>query len=143
MKLFVWLLFAMLPWLPWVGDWALRWTEGSEALQIAFAMFIFPIIMNGIQYWIIDSFLMDKSRGNEDGGQRYERVRSESNEDEESTGVLGREDDEETITEATVNGKVDDEGANQPPLTEVNPTPIPDREDEHEHEPRKDGRRES
>ncbi|KEQ95085.1 hypothetical protein AUEXF2481DRAFT_40353 [Aureobasidium subglaciale EXF-2481] len=59
MKLFVFLLFAMLPWLPWVGDWALRWTEGNEALQIAFVMFIFPVAMNGIQYYIVDSFIKD------------------------------------------------------------------------------------
>lgn len=49
MKLFVLFLFAVLPWVPWIGDWALRWTEGNEALQIAFAMFIFPLAMNAIQ----------------------------------------------------------------------------------------------
>jgi hypothetical protein len=65
MKLFVFLLFAMLPWLPWVGDWALRWTEGNEALQIAFVMFIFPVAMNAIQYYIIDSFIQGKASDRE------------------------------------------------------------------------------
>lgn len=134
MKLFVWALFALLPWLPWVGDWALRWTEGNEALQVAFAMFIFPLVMNGVQYWIIDSFIMDKSRGKgEADGQRYERVRQESGEDEE--GSEEREDDEETISAESVRGK--GEGLQEPPLlTELNPTPIPERGDEED-----DGRR--
>ena len=53
----------VLPWIAWVGDWALRWTEGSEALQIAFVMFVFPLIMNALQYYIIDSFIKDPSGG--------------------------------------------------------------------------------
>ncbi|WPH00575.1 Pfam:DUF3661 [Acrodontium crateriforme] len=62
MKLFVFFLFQALPWLPWVGDWALRWTKGNEALEVTFAMFIFPLAMNAVQYWIIDNFIMDKER---------------------------------------------------------------------------------
>lgn len=46
MKLCVFFLFGVLPWIVWVGNWALRWTEGSEALQIAFVMFVFPLIMS-------------------------------------------------------------------------------------------------
>jgi len=51
MKLFVFFLFQALPWLPWVGDWALRWTKGNHALEIVFVMFVFPVIMNIIQFW--------------------------------------------------------------------------------------------
>jgi len=61
MKVFVLFLFEVLPWLPWIGDWALRWTEGNEALQIVFVMFLFPLLMNALQYYIIDIFIMDKS----------------------------------------------------------------------------------
>lgn len=50
MKACVFFIFQLLPWIAWVGDWALRWTEGSEALQIAFVMFVFPVIMNALQY---------------------------------------------------------------------------------------------
>lgn len=39
MKLCVLAIFAFLPWIAWVGDWALRWTEGNTALQITFVMF--------------------------------------------------------------------------------------------------------
>jgi hypothetical protein len=59
MKLCVFLLFVLLPWLGWVGDWALRWTEGREWVQITFVMLVFPLVMNAAQYWIIDSFIKD------------------------------------------------------------------------------------
>lgn len=98
MKLFVWLLFALLPWLPWIGDWMLRWTEGNEALEIAFSMFIFPLAMNAVQYWIIDNFIMAKTRegkggsggGDGDEGGAYERVQEReglSDDEEEDDGV--------------------------------------------------------
>jgi hypothetical protein len=57
MKLCVLVLFMMLPWLPRVGDWALGWTEGNEKLQIVFVMMLFPLIMNALQYYIIDSYI--------------------------------------------------------------------------------------
>ncbi|AEO53581.1 hypothetical protein MYCTH_2295106 [Thermothelomyces thermophilus ATCC 42464] len=57
MKLVVLVLFMMLPWLPRVGDWALGWTEGNEKLQIVFVMMLFPLIMNALQYYIIDSYI--------------------------------------------------------------------------------------
>jgi hypothetical protein len=118
MKLFVLFLFAVFPWLPWVGDWCLRWTEGNEAIQIAFVMFIFPLIMNGVQYWIIDSFIMDKDRGK--GG--YQQVQSHDDDDD----MDGRDDDETlTVEEESVRGKDSGDSA-PPPLNEVNPAPIPD-----------------
>lgn len=57
MKTCVFLIFQLCPWLGRVGDWALRWTEGNAAVQIAFVMFIFPLIMNAMQYYIIDTFI--------------------------------------------------------------------------------------
>ena len=60
MKICVFILFQLCPWLGRVGDWALGWTEGNEAVQIAFVMFIFPLIMNAIQYYIIDTFIQQK-----------------------------------------------------------------------------------
>ncbi|KAK4128714.1 hypothetical protein N657DRAFT_562703 [Parathielavia appendiculata] len=57
MKLCVLFLFMMLPWLPRIGDWALGWTEGNEELQIVFVMMLFPLIMNALQYYIIDSYI--------------------------------------------------------------------------------------
>lgn len=71
MKLFVLFMFQALPWLPWVGDWALRWTEGNESVQIAFVMFLFPLAMNAIQYYIIDTFIKEKPE------QGYESVQQD------------------------------------------------------------------
>jgi len=85
----------------------------------------------GVQYWIIDSFIMDKSRGKSDG-QRYERVRQESGEEGDSFESGERDDDEETVREESVRGKMSDEGAQPPALAEVNSTPIPDHDESDE-----------
>lgn len=60
MKICVLIIFILMPWISKVGDWALGWTDGNERLQIAFVMMIFPLIMNGLQYYIIDSFIKKK-----------------------------------------------------------------------------------
>ncbi|KAI1320251.1 vacuolar membrane protein-domain-containing protein [Xylariaceae sp. FL0255] len=60
MKLCVLVIFLILPWISRVGDWALKWTEGNERLQIIFVMMLFPLIMNALQYYIIDSFIKEK-----------------------------------------------------------------------------------
>ncbi|PTU20142.1 hypothetical protein P175DRAFT_0416914, partial [Aspergillus ochraceoroseus IBT 24754] len=57
MKICVFFLIQMLPFIVKVGDWALRWTEGNTAVQIFFVMLLFPVIMNAIQYYIIDTFI--------------------------------------------------------------------------------------
>lgn len=57
MKICVFFLIQMVPLIIKVGDWALRWTEGNTAIQIIFVMLLFPVIMNAIQYYIIDIFI--------------------------------------------------------------------------------------
>ncbi|KAL5332596.1 vacuolar membrane protein-domain-containing protein [Aspergillus crustosus] len=57
MKICVFFLIQMVPVIVTVGDWALRWTEGNTAIQIIFVMLLFPVIMNAIQYYIIDIFI--------------------------------------------------------------------------------------
>lgn len=76
MKLVVLLMFLILPWISKIGDWALGWTEGNEKLQIAFVMMIFPLVMNALQYYIIDSFIKEKKH-TEDHHGGHERVPSE------------------------------------------------------------------
>jgi hypothetical protein len=68
MKICVLVFFMMLPWISRVGDWALGWTEGNEQLQIVFVMMLFPLIMNALQYYIIDSFIKKKSDNDSEGG---------------------------------------------------------------------------
>lgn len=57
MKTCVVILIHILPFIVKVGDWALKWTEGNTAVQIFFVMLLFPVIMNGLQYYIIDIFI--------------------------------------------------------------------------------------
>ncbi|KAJ5567162.1 hypothetical protein N7535_006468 [Penicillium sp. DV-2018c] len=57
MKVSVFFLIQLCPFIVKAGDWALRWTEGNTALQIIFVMLLFPVIMNAIQYYIIDIFI--------------------------------------------------------------------------------------
>ncbi|KAK3995470.1 vacuolar membrane protein-domain-containing protein [Cladorrhinum sp. PSN332] len=71
MKICVLVLFMTLPWLPKIGDWALGWTEGNEKLQIVFVMMLFPLIMNGLQYYIIDSYIK-KQIGSGDDADEHE-----------------------------------------------------------------------
>jgi hypothetical protein len=113
MKLFVFFLFMAMPFLPWIGDWALRWTEGNEALQVAFAMFIFPLAMNAVQYYIIDSFIMDKQQT--EGGPDYERV------GDEDEGEGDRLVPEEEAVHVTGKDSADD---GQAVLREVEPEPV-------------------
>ncbi|EXJ53920.1 hypothetical protein A1O7_09256 [Cladophialophora yegresii CBS 114405] len=75
MKICVFIIFQLCPWLGRVGDWALRWTEGNEAVQIAFVMFIFPLIMNALQYYIIDTFIKQKNGPQLDNEEHGERER--------------------------------------------------------------------
>ncbi|UNI14593.1 hypothetical protein JDV02_001208 [Purpureocillium takamizusanense] len=85
MKVCVLIIFIVMPWISKVGDWALKWTEGNERLQIAFVMMIFPLIMNGLQYYIIDSFIKKKDTA------EHERLPSEDPDAyDEGTGLRAR-----------------------------------------------------
>ncbi|EDU41340.1 FkpA FKBP-type peptidyl-prolyl cis-trans isomerase 1 [Pyrenophora tritici-repentis] len=127
MKLCVLAIFALLPWIAWVGDWALRWTEGNTALQITFVMFIFPLVMNGLQYWIIDNFIKDPEHGSGEGEGRYGVVGEDDSEDEDNEDWLERQrrrreagiDDDES--------DVDIEASEVAPLKEANPSILPKR----------------
>ena len=60
MKACVFFIFRICPWIVNVGDWALRWTEGNEKVQVFFVMLFFPVIMNALQYYIIDGFIKNQ-----------------------------------------------------------------------------------
>ncbi|KAJ3562527.1 hypothetical protein NPX13_g8536 [Xylaria arbuscula] len=78
-------------------DWALKWTEGNEKLQIFFVMMLFPLIMNAIQYYIIDSFIKLKETG-------HERLPQEdSDERDPFNDTFGDESDEESISNESNN----------------------------------------
>lgn len=131
MKLFVYILFLLLPWLYWVGDWALRWTEGNEVLQITFAMLVFPLIMNAIQYWVIDNFIKDPA-----GGQGHQKLQDDEDDGEERRPFVVDDDEEDNEEEDRKN---EDRVQGREVLKEANPTPVPlgdggdydDEEDRH------------
>ncbi|MCJ1255635.1 hypothetical protein MMC24_003452 [Lignoscripta atroalba] len=77
MKACVFFLFKLCPWIIQVGDWALRWTEGNEMVQVFFVMLFFPVIMNALQYYIIDGFIKDQKPSD------HEPIPSEDGEAEE------------------------------------------------------------
>ncbi|KAF7302028.1 hypothetical protein MIND_00769200 [Mycena indigotica] len=59
MKLMVIVLLALLPGLFTLGSWLLSWTWTGEgdSIQVIFTMGIFPICMNILQFWLIDSIV--------------------------------------------------------------------------------------
>jgi len=91
MKACVFFLFQICPWIIVVGNWALRWTEGNEAIQIAFVMLIFPLIMNALQYYIIDSFIKNSKAAAQDVGDAGEHSGGEEE------GLLPEEEEEEDV----------------------------------------------
>ena len=66
MKACVFFIFQICPWIIRIGDWALRWTEGNEMVQVFFVMLFFPVVMNALQYYIIDSFIKDQKPSGHD-----------------------------------------------------------------------------
>ncbi|KAL8370565.1 hypothetical protein RB595_000778 [Gaeumannomyces hyphopodioides] len=109
MKVCVLIIFVLFPWISHVGDWALGWTEGNEKLQIVFVMMLFPLIMNAMQYYIIDSFIKKQTSAaaDEDDGdcgdagrpQRGGLRRSSSSGTHGSYDPLGESADEEELVE--------------------------------------------
>ncbi|KAH9959824.1 vacuolar membrane protein-domain-containing protein, partial [Russula dissimulans] len=57
MKLLVVLLLASWRKLLDIGAWLLSWLGNSNAAQVVFTMGLFPIFMNVLQFWLIDSIV--------------------------------------------------------------------------------------
>lgn len=57
MKSVLYSIEQMLPWLDDIGDFLLSWTNKSPELQVVFVMLIFPVIMNTLQYYLIDTII--------------------------------------------------------------------------------------
>ena len=91
MKFVVLLIFILFPWISHIGDWALRWTEGNEKLQVGFVMLFFPVVMNATQYYIIDTFIKGKLEGTEGGRRDSDGEDSGSDLEDEAEGLLDQE----------------------------------------------------
>ncbi|KAI0009775.1 vacuolar membrane protein-domain-containing protein [Xylariaceae sp. FL0662B] len=102
MKICVLVIFLILPWISRVGDWALRWTEGNERVQIVFVMMLFPLIMNALQYYIIDSFIKKKETD-------HERLPQDDHNDRDpfDDALVASDDDESTSGESSGSVKLE------------------------------------
>ncbi|KAI8991286.1 vacuolar membrane protein-domain-containing protein [Mycotypha africana] len=60
MKWVVVMLFKACPWIETIGEWVLSWTMGNYRIQVLFVMLIFPLVMNTVQFWIVDSIVKHK-----------------------------------------------------------------------------------
>ncbi|KAG8971541.1 hypothetical protein FRB90_010472, partial [Tulasnella sp. 427] len=90
MKVAVLALLAVFPELLDVGEWLLSWTDGKSSVQIVFVMGIYPIIMNILQFWLIDSIVKASAFLDSLEAERaaasaadYEPLRRDSDEEEE------------------------------------------------------------
>ncbi|CAG8604144.1 16122_t:CDS:2, partial [Acaulospora morrowiae] len=63
MKMVVVAIFRLCPFLFDVGEWFLGWTLHDVKLQVVFVMLIFPLIMNIVQFWIVDQVIKKKFEG--------------------------------------------------------------------------------
>ncbi|CDR88089.1 related to Vacuolar membrane protein [Sporisorium scitamineum] len=57
MKMAVLVLFALFPFLFDVGSWILSFFGSHKDVQVLFSMALFPLAMNILQFWLIDSLL--------------------------------------------------------------------------------------
>ncbi|TFK55645.1 hypothetical protein OE88DRAFT_1622416, partial [Heliocybe sulcata] len=57
MKLLVIALFSLFPGIFQIGAWLLAWLGPTDTVQVIFVMGIFPIMMNILQFWLIDSIV--------------------------------------------------------------------------------------
>lgn len=123
MKFFVFVIFQLCPWIIRVGNWALKWTEDNEKLQVFFVMLFFPVVMNALQYYIIDGFIKNQKPSD------HEQIPSED--EDEDAAEEWRGSDEE------YNSASDDESANKASQPEAKqPSKKID-----EYDPLKDGER--
>ncbi|KAI2092364.1 hypothetical protein LOZ36_000543 [Ophidiomyces ophidiicola] len=100
MKACVVIIIHLLPFIVELGDWALKWTEGNTAVQIIFVMLLFPLIMNAVQYYIIDIFIkkaIPDDRVREVNVHSFDTASVDEDRHHESALLAGLDDDEDSI----------------------------------------------
>ncbi|KAL9545603.1 hypothetical protein MBANPS3_007071 [Mucor bainieri] len=95
MKVIVVGLFHLCPWIEDFGDWVLQWTVGNYKLQVVFVMLIFPLVMNIMQFWVIDTFIKHKT-----DQKAHHTIRLTRDEEDAQTLLRPNEEEEEEGTVA-------------------------------------------
>jgi len=95
MKIGVLVVLGSLPYLDKIGELIIGWTEGNTALQIIFVMFVSPLILNTLQYLIVDEMILSRIMLKSQEPSEYRDEESDEDDDGEST-----EGDEETEYDA-------------------------------------------
>ncbi|KAK9241374.1 vacuolar membrane protein-domain-containing protein [Lipomyces kononenkoae] len=74
MKFVVYVLLAVLPFWDELAGFLLTWTRGHDKMEVSFVMLFFPLIMNMVQYYLVDSII--KSHDRKIGSPRSPSVES-------------------------------------------------------------------
>jgi len=110
MKLLIIGLFAAWPGIFGFAEFLLSWTDGNASLQVIFVMGIFPIIMNVVQFWLIDSIVKASTMSTDDHANEASRQPlfhdpgSDSDEDIETIRARRKHDIESPPTPQTKDG---------------------------------------
>ncbi|KAK9454550.1 vacuolar membrane protein-domain-containing protein [Dipodascopsis uninucleata] len=62
MKFVVYVLLTIFPFWDDLAQFLLSWTKGHEKTEVAFVMLVFPLIMNIVQYYLVDSIIKSHER---------------------------------------------------------------------------------
>lgn len=57
MKSVLYSIEQMFPWIDDIGEFLLSWTNKNAELQVVFVMLVFPVVMNTLQYYLIDTII--------------------------------------------------------------------------------------
>lgn len=108
MKFFVFVIFQLCPWIIRVGNWALKWTENDEKLQVFFVMLFFPVVMNALQYYIIDSFIKNQK------SSEHEQIPSEDEDEAAAEEWRGSDEEYNSASDDELIAKTSQPEAKQP-----------------------------
>ncbi|KAH9912393.1 vacuolar membrane protein-domain-containing protein [Fomitopsis serialis] len=97
MKMLVIVLFAAWPGIFMLGEWLLTFLGPSDAVQVIFTMGLFPIMMNVVQFWLIDSIV----KSSQAAAHEHEPLfRASSDDDDDDGAFLARHDIENPLPRA-------------------------------------------
>ncbi|RIA93548.1 Vaculolar membrane protein [Glomus cerebriforme] len=91
MKIIVVLIFRLCPFLFDAGEFLLGWTLYNAKLQVVFVMLIIPLVMNIVQFWLVDQVIKKKLEGvkledNDDFGDEDAFLSEALSDDDEEMG---------------------------------------------------------